>query len=89
MRCRATHLWSHVTQGNASADAARTYLYFRLDGNDEYAKKYIDLFCEKSGNSKHYVRKWIPIVAVSQSVTSKPDERERLLSLVDAVDYEL
>ena len=32
--------WSHATQGNASADAARTYLLFWLAGNIEGAKKY-------------------------------------------------
>ena len=40
--------WSHATQGNASADVARTYLLFWLDGNIEGAKKYMDLFCKKS-----------------------------------------
>ena len=40
--------WSHATQGNASADAARTYLLFWLAGDIEGAEKYLDLFCEKS-----------------------------------------
>ena len=40
--------WAHATQGNASADAARTYLLFRLSGNDELAQRYLQLFCEKS-----------------------------------------
>ena len=31
--------WSHATQGNASADAARTYLLFWLNGDIEGAKK--------------------------------------------------
>ena len=31
--------WAHVTQGNASADAARTYLLFCMDGKEELAKK--------------------------------------------------
>ena len=26
--------WAHVTQGNASADAARTYLVFLFEGRD-------------------------------------------------------
>ena len=33
--------WSHVTQGNASADAARTYLLFWLNGDISGAKKYL------------------------------------------------
>lgn len=80
--------WSHVTRGNASADAARTYLLFWLDGNIEGAKKYLDLFCKKSDTAKQYVQKWMPIVAASQSVKGRPEEREFLLSWVDVVDYE-
>ncbi|MGN0560524.1 MAG: phosphotransferase family protein, partial [Candidatus Fimenecus sp.] len=60
--------WSHATQGNASADAARTYLCFCLKGETETAEKYLDLFCEKSDTAKQYVQKWMPIVAASQSV---------------------
>ena len=43
--------WSHATQGNASADAARTYLLFWLNGDIEGAKKYLDLFCQKSNTA--------------------------------------
>lgn len=80
--------WSHATQGNASADVARTYLLFCLQGKEELAKKYLDLFCKKSDTAKQYVQKWLPIVAASQSVKGKPEERQFLLSWVDVVDYE-
>ena len=80
--------WSHATQGNASADAARTYLLFWLNGDIEGAKKYLDIFCQKSNTAKQYVQKWMPIVAASQSVKGNEHEREFLLSWVDVVDYE-
>lgn len=80
--------WAHATQGNASADAARTYLLFCLNGDDDGAKKYLDLFCKKSNTAKQYVQKWMPIVAASQSVKGNENEREFLLSWVDVVDYE-
>lgn len=80
--------WSHVTRGNASADVARTYLLFCLDKKDDMAKKYLSLFCKKSNTARQYVEKWMPIVAASQSVKGKPEEREFLLSWVDVVDYE-
>ena len=80
--------WSHATQGNASADAARTYLLFWLSGDINSAKKYLELFCEKSETAKQYVQKWMPIVAASQSVKGNAQEREFLLSWVDVVDYE-
>lgn len=80
--------WSHVTQGNASADAARTYLLFWLKGDLEGAEKYLELFCEKSHTDKRYVQKWMPIVAASQSVKGNEHEREFLLSWATVVDYE-
>jgi len=80
--------WSHATQGNASADVARTYLLFCLQGKEDLAKKYLDLFCQKSDTARQYVQKWLPIVAASQSVKGKPEEREFLLKWADVVDYE-
>lgn len=80
--------WSHATQGNASADAARTYLLFYLDGKEDAAKKYLDIFCKKSDTAKQYVQQWLPIVAASQSVKGKEEEKELLLRWVDVVDYQ-
>ena len=80
--------WSHATQGNASADAARTYLLVWLAGDVDSAHLYMELFCRKSDTAKQYVEKWLPIVAASQSVKGKPEERELLMHWVDVVDYE-
>lgn len=80
--------WSHVTQGNASADAVITYLTIRLTGDEKAAEKYLELFCEKSNTEMEYVRKWIPIVAASQSVKGNEKERELLLSWSNVLDYE-
>ena len=80
--------WSHATQGNASADVARTYLLFWLEGNIEGAKKYLELFCKKSDTAKQYIEKWLPIVAASQSVKGKPEERDFLHGWIDVMDFE-
>ncbi len=80
--------WSHATQGNASADVARTYLLFWLNGDIEGAKKYLELFCRKSNTARQYVQKWMPIVAASQSVKGNEKEREFLHGWVNVVDYE-
>ena len=80
--------WSHATQGNASADAARTYLLFWLSGDIAGAKEYLELFCQKSNTAMQYVQKWMPIVAASQSVKGNEKEREFLLSWANVVDYE-
>mgnify|MGYP005781618915 FL=1 len=80
--------WSHATQGNASADAARTYLLFCLSGNEDLANQYLDLFCKKSDTAKQYVQQWLPIVAASQLVKGKPEEKEFLMRWADIADYE-
>ena len=80
--------WSHATQGNASADTARTYLLFCMVGDEDGARKYLDIFCKKSDTAKQYVQKWMPIVAASQLAKSGPEEYKFLLSWVNVVDYQ-
>lgn len=80
--------WSHATQGNASADAARTYLLFCLRGNREAADSYLERFSIKSDTAKQYISKWLPIVAASQSVKGRPEERQFLLTWVSIMDCE-
>ena len=80
--------WAHATQGNASADAARTFLKFSLTYGEERANKYLDLFCKKSDTAKQYVQRWMPIVAASQSVKGHEDEMEFLMRWADVVEYE-
>lgn len=79
--------WSHATQGNASADVARTYLLFMLDGKEEIAKKYLAMFCTKTDTAIQYVQEWLPIVAASQLVKGKPEEVEFLKKWVGVVEY--
>ena len=80
--------WAHATQGNASADAARTFLKFSLTYGEERANKYLDLFCKKSDTAKQYVQRWMPIVAASQSVKRHEEERDLLLQWVNVVEYQ-
>lgn len=80
--------WAHATQGNASADAARTYLVFCLNGQTELAEKYLDLFCKKADIAKQLVQQWMPIVACSQSVKNKAEEKELLDSWVNVFDFQ-
>lgn len=79
--------WVHASQGNASADAARTYLLLALD-DIEAAKCYLDVFCKESNTEKRYVQTWLPIVAAAQLTKEKPEERELLMRWLDVVDYD-
>lgn len=82
--------WNHAAQGNASADVARSYMLFYLDGKPELAEKYMNLYCKKSDTAKQYVQKWIPIVAAAQlaNVNLKPEERQLMMHWADVVEYE-
>lgn len=80
--------WAHATQGNASADAARTYLLFALAGKTDYAETYLKAFCKKTDTAKQYVQQWLPIVAASQSVKGKEHEKELLAKWINVVEYE-
>jgi len=79
--------WSHASQGNASADAAHTYMLFWLTGNVALAEDYLSLFCKKSDTAVQYVEKWIPIVAASRLPKAKAEERELLLHWANVVEY--
>lgn len=71
--------WSHASQGNATADAAKTYLLFRLGGADEFAEEYLDEFCRQMGVPRTYAEEWIPLVAAAQlSAAGDPLRREKL-----------
>ncbi len=80
--------WAHATQGNASSDAAVTYLYFSLRGKEREAKMYLDMFCKKSDTARQYVQKWMPIVAAARLEKSSDEEKKLLMSWIDVVDYE-
>ena len=80
--------WAHATQGNASADVARTYLYMVLSGESALAKDYLKMFCKISDTALQYVQSWMPIVAASQSVKeNNPEDFELLSRWVNVVDY--
>ena len=78
--------WSHVTYGNASADVARTYLMFWMNGDISGAELYLDTFCQRSNTEKEYVKAWMPIVAAAQSVGCDDKEREFLMGWVNNAD---
>lgn len=80
--------WSHATQGNASADAALTYLEFALK-DAALADSYMNLFCKKSDTAKQYVQQWLPIVAAYQlTKATTEDEKAFLLKWADIVDFQ-
>ena len=79
--------WAHATQGNASADAAMTYLMFALK-NQNLADLYLKEFCAKSDTARQYVQKWLPIVAASRLTKNIEEEKEFLMKWIDVIDFQ-
>ena len=79
--------WVHASQGNASADVARTYLLLSLK-DSKLAELYMDLFCEKTGTDKRYVQGWLPIGAAAQLVKKRPEEKELLEKWINVFPYQ-
>lgn len=79
--------WAHATQGNASGDAAITYLEFALK-DQKTADLYLDLFCKKSDTAKQYVQKWLPIAAAAQLTKGVDEEKEFLMRWIDIIDFQ-
>ena len=69
--------------------SARTFLLFLLENKKERARKYLDLFCEKSGCSRKSILEWLPILAASQSVKGRKNESAFLHRLIFMDEEEL
>ena len=78
--------WNHAVQGNASADVARTYLWFKGRMPD-LAETYLEKFCAKTNTSSNYVHTWVPIVAAARLAKNIPEEQEMLRSVISIMEY--
>lgn len=79
--------WAHVTQGNASADAAMTYLLFALKDQDK-ADIYMKTFCKKEDIARQYVQQWLPLVAASQLDKNNELNKDFLMRWIDVMDFQ-
>ena len=72
--------FSHVSQGSAEADIARTYLEFLGKRDEDGAAYYLERICHKGGFAREEVMRWIPIVAAAASVDVRGEEKDFYLS---------
>lgn len=79
--------WGSARQGNASADAAKTFLLLSLK-RPELAESFLDKYCQKTGTSKHYVQQWLPIVAAAQLDRGIEEQKELLMRWLDVFDWQ-
>lgn len=78
--------WNHATQGNATADVARSYIWMKINMPD-FADMYLDKFCQATNTSKRYVNYWLPIVAAARLAKNNPEEISTLNNLISIMDY--
>lgn len=79
--------WAHAAIGNASADAAMTYLQFALE-DQKKAGLYLKLFCKKNDIAMQYVQRWLPIVAAAQMTKKHGAEKAFLTHWTQVVEFE-
>ena len=79
--------WAHATQGNGAADCAVTYLHLILNGENEFAEKYLHRYCERQGCTVDYVQSWCSIVAAAELARGRVFEQDFLMTWVDVVDW--
>ena len=75
--------WTHVTRGLPEADAAMTYILFKMY-HPGHAEKYLDVFSKKADVAKQKVHYWVPVMAAAELSRGRKDAEEFLRSQVDA-----
>ena len=65
-----------------------TYLLLRMRSRHDLAEQYLTLFCQKSGIEPPYIRRWMPLVAASQTVAANARTRTVLQQWIDAPEGE-
>ena len=67
--------WTHVTEGNANEDVARTYLQLLRRFGESTAERYLALYLSKSGARRADVFAWMGSAAVALLALCRPSER--------------
>lgn len=80
--------WTHVTIGLPEADAAMTYILFKLTF-PALADAYLDAYSRYADMPKQKVRYWLPVVAAAELSRGRKGNEEFLRSMVsESNDYE-
>ena len=80
--------WSHASQGNATADGVKTYLLLQWGRYEDFAEKYLEQCCVKTGVTEQYFREWMPLIAAAQLVRTTDSMRKKILmDWVEEGDY--
>ena len=59
-----------------------------MEGKEELANKYLDLFAEKLEIDKKEIQRCVPIVAASQMSKGREEEQEFLSKWINVIDFQ-
>ena len=80
--------WAHASSGNASADAAKTYMVLMLKHGKEVADFYLNEFSLESDIPKQLILNWTPIMAASHLLRTNERNQDFLETWLDTFDYQ-
>jgi len=65
-----------------------TYVLFMLEGKNDLAEKYLNIFSEKAQIEKSLIQRWIPIVSAIKLEKANEQEQEMLKQWITVMDYQ-
>lgn len=78
--------WSHASSGNASEDAAKSYLHFCKNGKENLAEQYLKMYGAQSNTDVESIKQWIPIAAAELFCKAGKREREFYRRMADIIE---
>ena len=77
--------WTRVTQGDAAADIAQTYILLSMRNSVGFADKYLKAICEYTHISKNAVSAWLAPVAAAYYSTCRPAECAEIMTWINYI----
>ena len=71
--------WSHASQGNSTADGAKSFLQLKTYGYNELAEEYRSEFCRQVNTDEQYFDEWLPLISAAQLIRAATPERRKFL----------
>ncbi|MBD5560999.1 MAG: phosphotransferase [Clostridia bacterium] len=78
--------WSHASRGNASADAAKTYMVLMLQHGKDLADFYLNEFSQEAEIPKQLIQRWTPLMAASHLLRTNERHKEFLMGWLDVME---
>ena len=80
--------WAHASRGNASADAAKTYMVLTLKYGKDLADYYLSEFSQEADIPKQLIQRWTPLMAASHLLRTNERHKEFLMGWLDVVEFD-